>query len=413
MVLVKKREDLSGHKKVIRVPILGLLGAWALLLVVPSELQHVTLFDSPLKVWGNIISLVVFALFLAGSCVIFFSSQGIREPFWRVAILRNPWLWTSVLGAYLAAHYVYQPNTLGLNFVINLMTISIALPYIIHVAELFGRQLITTVVGFGALALAANWVYQITNGISYSSNPDTTFALALPFLLPCFLLLLNRTSSFWQVAAVQGIFFISFLFLVASQIRLPALVAGILFALQGLWLVSSWVTRLGVVLGNAIVAIGTWFWVAQRPILIQGELYASGRESIYRAAFSEGLTIFGSGTGSARVSVLSTLGHSNPVSTGLTMLVDFGVVGCVIVLALILSIFWQIRPAQIEEKPNYRVFFVAVAVVLAFGALSVFWITVESTLIFSSALVAYLCIVVESKLVQKGASSKEIGRRQE
>lgn len=397
----------KAQEKALRVPILGLIGAWALLLIVPTELQYVTLFDSPLKVWGNITGLVVLGIFLAGSCVVFFSSQGFREPFWRLATLGNPWLWTFVLAAYLAAHYVASSNPLGLNLVLNLMSISIALPYINQVAELFGRQLITFIVGFGTVALAANWVYQISNGISYSSsNSDVHFALALPFLLPCFLLLFNRTFFFWQVAAVQGIFFASFLFLAASQIRAPAFIAGVLFALQGLWLVGSWVTRLGVVLGNAVIAIGTWFFVVQRPIFIQGELYSSGREPIYEAATSEGASALGSGFGSTRESVQSALGQSNPVSTAITMLTDFGVLGCVIVLAIVFSTLWQTRPAQIEEKPNFRFFFVAVALILAFGALSVFWMTVEVTLVFSSALVAYLCIVVESKLVLKDASSK-------
>lgn len=385
---------ISFEKLLAQVFIYCLIFFWSLLFLVPSELQELEFGFLPVNWWSNIISIVMFGVVILVFLVSFFSRQFLSKFNWRTAVIWNPWFWSSLLVAYVAVSLLLRPNILGLNFALNLMILTIGLPYILMSFHSIGNWVFAIVTLLLVGGLASNWLYQVANQISYARNADLEFAHALSLLALITLSIATRTNHPWWTVAHQGVFFATFFFLATTQLRLPAFIAGTFFILHSLWQVSPWRQRFLTALGNTLLVLTTWLFVVERVLFQEGRLYLSGREGFYQTVFSvEGSffeLFFGKGPGATRTALFTELGYSNPHSSLLVMANDYGAIGGALALGLVVSLLVQIRRFTAGNKSGTRVFFASLALVSSFGALSLFAEPVETTLVVLTALVVFL-----------------------
>lgn len=386
-------------KRIAQVVIYCLISFWALIFLVPSELQVLNFEFLPLNWWSNVISLGMFGVFILVFLYSVFSQESLAKSNWRITVLGNPWLWSSLLVAYVALNLLLRPNILGLNFGLNLIILAIGLQYMLRSHNSVGNWVRTSVTLFLVGGLALNWFYQWANQISYSTNADIQYAHALALLLLILLSVVGETSKPWLMIAAQGAFYAGFFFLASTQLRLPAFIAGIFFVLQSLWQTRPWFHRLALTVPNGFLAVITWTLVVERGIIQQGQLRLSGREEFYEPIALAGRSLFeaflGSGPGASRTALLAEIGYSNPHSSALVLANDYGVVGCVFVTGLVISLLYRIRKLNIERNGGLGAFFSSLALVVSFGALSLFAEPVETTLVALTALVVFLFIVVK------------------
>lgn len=385
---------ISFEKLLAQVFIYCLIFFWSLIFLVPSELQELEFGFLPVNWWSNIISIVMFGVVILVFLVSFFSRQFLSKFNWRTAVIWNPWFWSLLLVAYVAVSFLLRPNILGLNFALNLMILTIGLPYILMSFHLIGNWVLAIVTLLLVGGLASNWLYQVANQISYARNADIEFAHALSLLSLIILSVVSRTSHSWSTVAYQGVFFAAFFFLATTQLRLPAFIAGTFFILHSLWQVSPWRQRFLTALGNTLLVLTTWLFVVERVLFQQGSLYVSGREVFYQTVSSVERSffelVFGRGPGATRTALFAELGYSNPHSSLLVMANDYGAIGGALALGLVVSLLVQIRRFTAGNKSGTGVFFASLALVASFGALSLFAEPVETTLVVLTALVVFL-----------------------
>lgn len=377
-----------------QVVIYCLISCWALIFLVPSQLQALNFEFLPLNWWSNVISIGMFGVFVLVFLVLVFSKEFLAKSNWRITVLGNPWLWSTLLVAYVALNLVLRPNILGLNFALNLIILAIGLPYMLRSFHSIGNSVLTIVTLFLVGGLALNWLYQWANQISYARDADIEFAHALSLLSLILLSTVSRRSNPWWTMAHQGVFFVVFLFLATTQLRLPALIAGIFFVLHSLWQARPWFQRILATLVNIVLAIITWLFVVQRALFQEGRIYMSGREVLYETAYDGDTSlfeiVFGNGPGSTRTTLLGGIGYSNPHSSLLALANDYGAIGGLLTLGLVVSLLIQIRRLAVGHKMDVGIFFASIALVAAFGALSLFAEPVETTLVVLTALVVFL-----------------------
>lgn len=385
-----------GHKKrLAQVVIYCLIFFWGLIFVVPSELQELNFGFLPFGWWSNAVSAGIFGVFILVFLFSVFSQEFWAEFNWRITVLGNPWMWSLLLVTYVVLRILSQPHILGLNFALNLVILAIGLPYMLRSFNSIGNWVPAVGTLFLVGGLALNWSYQWANQISYAANADIEFAHALSLLSLILLSVTTRKSNPWWTVAHQGVFFAVFFFLVTTQLRMPAFIAGTVFVLHSLWQARPWFQRILAMLGKAVLAIITWLFFAERSLLQGGILYISGRGALYETvANTPGRTlpeiILGQGPGAARNRLLAEIGYSNPHSSVLVMANDYGLIGGLLVLALVVSLLIRIWHLTVGNKSGARVFFVSIALVVSFGALSLFAEAVETTLVVLTALFVFL-----------------------
>lgn len=374
------------------------LSAWCLIYLVPTELQEISTELVPVKWWSNIISVLLFGMFALVSFAVIFWKQPMSKFKWSFSVFGNPWLWSFLLISYLGLHFLFRPNALGLNFAMNLVILSIGLPHVLSAFHLISNRIPIIAALTMSVGLAVNWIYQLANQISYFTNPDIEFAHALSVLVVILLSVAGRTSNLWWILGLQGFFYVCFVFLATSQLRLPAFIAAIFFALHSLWQARPWLQRLIALSVNTLLAFVTWFLVVERGVISQGSLYISGRAAFYdpiRATprpFSE--VILGSGFGFTRGTLLTEIGYGNPHSSLLVLATDYGIVGSGLALGLAISILKKIYELRVENQRRTRALFATVALLVSFGGLSLFAEPVETTLVTLTTLVVFLVILL-------------------
>lgn len=386
---------IAYEKRLAQVVIYCLVSFWGLIFVVPSELQELNFELLPFNWWSNVISIGLLGGFLLAFLFSVFSKELSSQSNWHIGLLGNPWLWSSLLVTYVGINLLFRPNILGVNFALNLIILAIGLPYMLWSFDSIGNWVSTVGTLFLVGGLALNWSYQWANQISYAGNADIEFAHALSLLSLILLSVTSRKSNPWWTVAHQGVFFAVFFFLVTTQLRMPAFIAGTFLVLHSLWQARPWFQRILAMLGNAILAIITWFFFAERSVLQGGSLYISGRGPLYETvALAPERNLFGiiagQGPGATRSRLLAEIGYSNPHSSVLVMANDYGLIGGLLALGLVVSLLIRIWHLTVGNKSGARVFFVSIALVVSFGALSLFAEAVETTLVVLTALFVFL-----------------------
>lgn len=396
------------EKRLAQVVIYSLLFLWGLIFLVPSELQELNLGFIPLNWWSNAISIGIFGVLVLVFLVSVFSQEFLAKSNWRINILGNPWLWSTLLVAYVAINLILRPNLLGLNFAFNLIILAVGLPYMLRSFHLIGNSFLAIVAPFLLGGLALNWLYQWVNQISYARNADIEFAHALSLLALILLSTVSRSSNLWWTMAHQGVFFVVFFFLTATQLRLPAFIAGMFFVLHSLWQARPWFQRMLSMLGNAVLAAITWLFSVERTLFQDGSLFISGRGALYETvADNYGRNLFeiiaGQGPGATRTILSAEVGYSNPHSSLVVMANDYGAIGGVLALGLIVTVLIQIRRLAIANNSGNRIFAASIALVISFGALSLFAEPVETTLVVLTTLVVFLFNLLGTRINQQKA----------
>lgn len=386
---------IACEKRLAQVVIYCLVSLWGLIFVVPSELQELNFEVLPFNWWSNVISIGMLGGFLLAFLFSVFSNELSSQSNWHIGLLGDPWLWSSLLVTYVGISLLFRPSILGLNFALNLIILAIGLPFMLRSFNSIGTWVPAVGTLFLVGGLALNWSYQWANQISYAGNADIEFAHALSLLSLILWSVTTRKSNPWWTVAHQGVFFAVFFFLVTTQLRMPAFIAGTVFVLHSLWQARPWFQRILAMLGKAVLAIITWLFFAERSLLHNGILYISGRGALYETvANTPGRTllesIVGQGPGGARNRLLAEIGYSNPHSSVLVMANDYGLIGGLLVLGLVVSLLIRIWHLTVGNKSGARVFFVSIALVVSFGALSLFAEAVETTLVVLTALFVFL-----------------------
>lgn len=382
--------------------ILGL--AWVTIFLIPTEMQRLDAGILPVKWWSNLISLGMFGLFIIFVSFSFFTQQDLRKRKWQKTFFSNPWGWSLMLGVHIALNFLFRPSSLGFNFAINLLILAIGLTCIFKLSKIFGIAHQTAIILVLVASLAYNWGHQLVNQ-TYSTKPDIGFAHALALLSLALLPSLSRPSNPRFVLALQGLLFACYFFLAITQLRLPTFIVATFFALSGLWQATSLSKRLLATAATTLVSLAVWVLVVRRSVFVQdGTLNLSGRHVFYEvisASRESGLwLIIGNGPGAARASMLSEIGYSNPHSSLLVLFHDYGLVGVGVVSGLVVSLLFRVHCLAKRSETGLKGLFTSIALVMSFGALSLFAEPVETTVVTLTALVAFFSILVGMRAQQ-------------